>query len=616
MKSGYRYLSLRICSLVIALWLLLAGLLTWAVAQDFQRQLHDRTTQLVHFRGLHHSLRIPDSTPGYGSLIQIRQLGDPLLWLRTDPLFPIVLPQTPDSYGTSDWFWGDWELLYGFRSATVFFDEAGKPLVKSGTYLSMLYITEEHWDGQIPAYEGAAYIDIEKLTQETGISLDFFFLNDYSVRDPSNFFSLTIRSTGYFQGDEFIPVILEVGREGPWETLLHREPPADVELVTIYSWQTGGFAYAHEPVTCNGKTYASLTELALEAEPNMSAGNLWRTVFTLTGTADESTGASTFRIAICTQPLRYAALRLLPFYFCGTLTVAVCLWVLLRSIRKHLAQPLAYAAIDLPITPSSGWREVRKAEEQIQAARLQIRTLENDNQRLSTALAYAKDAEENRRQLISNITHELKTPLAVIHSYAEGLQAGIAAEKTDDYLSTILEEAEKMDAMVLEMLDMSRLEAGKVRLGTDQFSLAALSQEIIKKLAPEESRCHTITFQAAGDCTVVGDEGRIAQVVTNLVSNALKYTPPGGNIWLQVSASKSNASFILTNSANHLSEEALEKIFEPFYRVDSARSDRGTGLGLPIARSIIHLHRGQLTARNVWEKGQPCLEFAFVIPLQ
>ena len=95
---------------------------------------------------------------------------------------------------------------------------------------------------------------------------------------------------------------------------------------------------------------------------------------------------------------------------------------------------------------------------------------DNEITRLNTALTYAKTAEENRRQMTSHIAHELKTPLAVVHSYAEGLQEHIAEDKRDKYIDVILSETERMDAMVLEMLDLSRLEAGKVKLSRDQFS--------------------------------------------------------------------------------------------------------------------------------------------------
>src|SRR5699024_1481940 len=100
---------------------------------------------------------------------------------------------------------------------------------------------------------------------------------------------------------------------------------------------------------------------------------------------------------------------------------------------------------------------------------------DNEITRLNTALEYAKKAEENRRQMTSNIAHELKTPLAVIHSYAEGLKEHAAEEKRDKYIDVILAEAERTDGMVLEMLDLSRPEAGKVKVSRDDCSIIDLT---------------------------------------------------------------------------------------------------------------------------------------------
>ena len=97
---------------------------------------------------------------------------------------------------------------------------------------------------------------------------------------------------------------------------------------------------------------------------------------------------------------------------------------------------------------------------------------------------YAENAEKHRRQMVSSIAHELKTPLAIIHSYAEGLQSGISAEKQDHYLTVILEETERMDSLVMEMLDLSRLEAGKVKLSTDTVIPAALIRDVFSRLEP------------------------------------------------------------------------------------------------------------------------------------
>ncbi len=646
MKRRTRSLSIHIATLVLALWFLAMGLLTWAVAQDFQNQISDAAQYMTGvWSKVPFGMDIPKDTPGYGSLQQIMHLGDPYRWQDAEPLLPIVLPQTPDSYGSDDWFWGKWELLYGFQAATVFYDEAGAPLVKSGNLLSMCYITEESWKAENTRLQGIAYLDTDKLPEGTDLSYFNIWGTPQAGLPTSLMFGL-VRATGYFEGDEFIPVSLDVSLDSAvtmdkadyesyvnqtchrdilgalqWENRLKLEAPPDAQLVTIYVREAGSSTFNHKPVSFDGRQYNSLVDYTMEAEPSRQTfGNLINSVFTLSGKADEATGAATYRLTVHTKPLGYACLRLHPVYLLGSLVIGLFLWLLLRSIRSNLTRPLQSLSKSMtsgsPITPCSKWQEVRQAEDYLAQSQTDIHALQNDIRQLNAALDYAKNAEEHRRQLVSNITHELKTPLAVIHGYAEGLQAGIAKDKQAQYLSTILEESEKMDAMVLEMLDMSRLEAGKVRLSADHFSLLTLTQEILNKLAPEERRRHIISFGYCNDCMLVADEGRIAQVVTNLISNALKYTSEGGTILLQVFAHEGSAHFRITNTADHLPEAVLEKLFDSFYRVDASRSDKGTGLGLPIAKSIIGLHRGTLTAKNVLENGEPRLEFAFRIPLQ
>ena len=223
----------------------------------------------------------------------------------------------------------------------------------------------------------------------------------------------------------------------------------------------------------------------------------------------------------------------------------------------------------------------------------------NEINRLNTALNYAKTAEENRRQMTSNIAHELKTPLAIIHSYAEGLKEQIAEEKRDKYLDVILSESERMDAMVLEMLDLSRLEAGKVKLSNDKFSLQALAKSVFSKLdIAIEAKDIILTFECSEDTMVTADEARIAQVIENFATNAVKYTPAGGFIKVLIIPHAGKMLFSVENKSAPLSQEALSKVWDTFYRTDESRSGGGTGLGLAIAKNIIELHGGKCSVRN------------------
>ncbi len=283
----------------------------------------------------------------------------------------------------------------------------------------------------------------------------------------------------------------------------------------------------YEPLTVDGKRYAGLSELLSEMEVYPTdgriyrAGNLWDTVFVRTRSyIEDASGTFNLAVAIRCWPLPYTMLRLLPFYLVTFALVVICICLILRWIREKLTRPLELMvgaiSAGIPVSPSAEWKEPRVLQQYIEDSHQERSHLNNEIQRLNTALAYAKDAEENRRQLISHLTHELKTPLAVIHSYAEGLQVGIAEEKKDQYLSVILEETEKMDVMVLQMLDLSRLEAGKVKLAVDQVSLIRLTQSIIDKFAPMmREKSQELSCEFPEELMITADEARIGQAITN-----------------------------------------------------------------------------------------------------
>ncbi|MBR6585045.1 MAG: HAMP domain-containing histidine kinase [Firmicutes bacterium] len=302
------------------------------------------------------------------------------------------------------------------------------------------------------------------------------------------------------------------------------------------------------------------------------------------------------------NPLKEAARGLVEIYI---VTAYICAGVaaLIRYIiLKNLIKPVeninrgrreGWAQVYLDGNDAA-WSDTEELHINYTDERQYRKNIQNEITRLNTALDYAKEAEENRRQLTSSIAHELKTPLAIVRSYAEGLQEHIAEEKRDKYLEIIVSETDRMDAMVLEMLDLSRLEAGKVKLAQDDFSLTQMVQSTFEKfetLAAEKEL--TLTLDMKGDLPVTADEARLGQVVTNFVSNAVRYTPHGGEIRVRAYARGRETFFFIENTSKHFTEEEKEKIWETFYRTDKSRSSKGTGLGLAIAKNIVELHGGK-----------------------
>lgn len=314
------------------------------------------------------------------------------------------------------------------------------------------------------------------------------------------------------------------------------------------------------------------------------------------------------------------AIHELAWYYVLSLAVAALLaLIVFMRVRKQLVIPVrevgdALCSDGRPQVLTTyiwRWREAVRLKDGLHRHSYRMVELENERARLSKALDYAKTAEESRRRTVSAVAHELKTPLAVIHSYAEGLREHIAEEKREKYVDVILSEAERSDAMVLEMLDYSRLEAGKIKIARDEFSLPALTRAVFEKQeVSAEAKGLQISFDFPDDFTVVADEQRIGEVIENLASNAVKYTPEGGSVRVLIVNSYRNCTLTVSNDGAQLTDEQLDNVWEPFYRVDEARTEPGTGLGLAIARSIITLHGGKCIARNT-DTG---LTFGFTLP--
>lgn len=644
----YKTIARRIIALTLSIWLVFMLCLTWAVAKDFQNQMHEMSKQVAWYNDhMGYGNDLDKSLPGYDEMIRMMRLGESYQIIRPDQLLPFVYPQTPNHWGSDDWFYGHWELVYGFQPAVIFYDADRNVMMKSGNVTSFTYCSQSSWVIQEPQVEGICLIDLDALAEGGRDALDYHW--GFPTADsPSSFymFDNVLRLTGYFEGNWFIPVSVDrvsypfysgvknhqllarYDHNGSldWENRYTAEAPEGAELTTIYSWEAGGYDYDHSAVTVNGKQFNSLVELLEAAITDDSIygyrrENLFDSIMIFSGKINNDPEVGLYALAIRCWPVQYAALRLIPTYLVSFALVAVALWLILRSIRRNVTDTLEMLVhrmtTDAPIGHLSNWQEPHALETILKGEQEHRRKLVNDNQQLQKSLEYAKHAEENRRQMVSNITHELKTPLAIIHSYAEGLQSGIVEEKKEKYLSTILEEAERMDGMVLEMLDHSRLESGKVRLAADHFSLYQLTASIAEKLTPAmEERQLKLSWGFSNDCMLTADESRMAQVVTNLMTNAVRYTPEGGSIWLRVFADAKDATFQIENEGTHLPEEIREKIFETFYRADDSRTGKGTGLGLPIAKSIVELHRGTIKVQNTYTNGKPTILFTVTIPLK
>ncbi len=554
-------------------------------------------------------------------------------------------------------------------SATAVYDAEGNLLECSWLdFFYFEYLTEDQWTNreERSGNNARAFFDKEKLTEEglEIVSSHSLTFKVAAMRFVGSFdgVEFTPQRIDYVKWDDFETALSSKGAgqytlsgvvqdyDLPWNTIYEDNASIsnDAEIVTFYSdWYDVCYSQSSPAFSYRGKNYDNAATLADELGPALAAGTKNLTdhdgldllipsvnyCFSIDGEtfytphyhgadayAEDAPELHFYTVSVVyCSPWRTAFGELSVVYFI-TLLIAVALVFVLRSIIKnHLIQPVlsvgeALMSEDekthLYSEMSKAWYETKLLQEGFGKSSDKIQMQRNEITRLSTALEYAKTAEENRRQMTSNIAHELKTPLAVIHSYAEGLKEHIAEDKRDKYVDVILAEAERTDGMVLEMLDLSRLEAGKVKLSRDAFSLADLTKAIFEKLhMAAEAKELQIRYEFPEKSTIVADENRIAQVVENFATNAVKYTPAGGCVTVRIQTNHGKTTFSMENDSKPLSDEALAKVWDSFYRVDESRSGGGTGLGLAIAKNIVELHGGKCSVRNT----KSGVEFSFVI---
>ncbi len=229
-----------------------------------------------------------------------------------------------------------------------------------------------------------------------------------------------------------------------------------------------------------------------------------------------------------------------------------------------------------------------------------------------------RHAERLRRELTANVSHELRTPLTSIKGFAETLLHGAMKDEATcrRFLTIIDGEADRLVKLVDDLLDLSRLESKGVTLELGVVDLGQLVAHTIDKLRPlaEESKL-VLAHSGPSGVLVVADSDRLEVVLTNLIDNALKYTPPGGRVDVEVLPTDHEVTVAVTDTGRGIPPDDLPHVFERFYRADRSRARRsgsgGTGLGLAIAKHIVEAHGGVIGVRSRLDEGTT---FLFTLP--
>lgn len=247
-----------------------------------------------------------------------------------------------------------------------------------------------------------------------------------------------------------------------------------------------------------------------------------------------------------------------------------------------------------------------------------MNSLKESNKKLKKDIEKEKQLEKMRKEFVAAASHELKTPISIIEGYAEGIQDGIAGEdEIDEYLDVIIDESQKMGRLVSDMLELSSLDSGKFKMNKKEFLLSDLIYEVVKRIKltrikdDKGENSKKVNIDVLGKLNVFGDKGTIEEVITNFLTNAVRHTKEGGNIYVRAFEKENHVLVEIENEGDTIPNEHIDRIWERFYKIDKSRKRDygGTGLGLSIVKEILELHNSEYGVENT-DKG---VKFYFTI---
>ena len=235
-----------------------------------------------------------------------------------------------------------------------------------------------------------------------------------------------------------------------------------------------------------------------------------------------------------------------------------------------------------------------------------INQLQTANEQLKKDIDEKIQIDEVRKEFLSNVSHELKTPIALIQGYAEGLQEGISddPESRAFYCDVIVDEAKKMNRMVRKLLTLNHLEFGQDALTEEPFDICEMLTTLLNSSALEMQKKEIkVIKQYPASCMVIGDEFKIEEVCTNYISNAMNHVNGDMRICVTLEEQEDTVKITVANTGDPIPEDSLDKVWIKFYKVDKARTREygASGIGLSIVKAIMDAHKQPFGVYNTAE---------------
>ncbi|MBN1522185.1 MAG: PAS domain S-box protein [Candidatus Aureabacteria bacterium] len=236
----------------------------------------------------------------------------------------------------------------------------------------------------------------------------------------------------------------------------------------------------------------------------------------------------------------------------------------------------------------------------------------------SRELDRLRTLDKMKSDFVSTVSHELRSPLTTIKAYLDTLMHRVDENDKETramFLETIEKEANRLYNLIEDMLDLSRIESGKIQLELEYIDITDIVKEVVKlcKMQTEKHAIHEEMPETLPK--IMADRDRLTQVFINLLNNAIKYSPQGKNIWVKVEEKEGSLRVSFKDEGFGLKEEDKYKVFEKFYRVDSQQTSDigGTGLGLPVVKKLVEMHHGKIEVESEPEKGS---NFIVILPIK
>ena len=291
----------------------------------------------------------------------------------------------------------------------------------------------------------------------------------------------------------------------------------------------------------------------------------------------------------------------------------------IKSLDEDIGTVFSRIGLEITVEEFINLEDGKKIEQQIgfrdMYYKIVFAPFKSEDEKASGIIAVIQDITEQqkldnmRREFVANVSHELKTPLTSIKTYTETLLDGAIDQKNTaiEFLNVVNSEADRMSRIVSDLLRLSRLDYQETRWNKDDFNLGLMAKEIIEKMKIEAMKKHQVLeCIIEHDVPIVfADKDGIEQVIINIISNSIKYTPEKGKIKVTAGSNESCVYLRVSDNGIGIPSKDLPRIFERFYRVDKARSREmgGTGLGLSIAKEIVEANGGKISITSNLDQG-------------